>query len=120
MRQTRPVVGVIVPVVLLSLGTFERLVAQDVTANASPSRQSGRGRGAQAPVISTAAIPQESPLAKQLDKYVEPIHCRRVRRHERGHGTALESNTKLQDSIYFRGADSTTLYVNLFVASALN
>lgn len=35
-------------------------------------------------------------------------------------GTALESNTKLQDSIYFRGADNATLYVNLFVPSTLN
>jgi DUF1680 family protein len=34
-------------------------------------------------------------------------------------GTALESNTKLQDSIYFRGADNGTLYVNLFVPSTL-
>jgi len=35
-------------------------------------------------------------------------------------GTALESNTKLQDSIYFRSTDNSTLYVNLFVASTLN
>jgi DUF1680 family protein len=35
-------------------------------------------------------------------------------------GTALESNTKLQDSIYFRSADNKTLYVNLFVPSTLN
>lgn len=35
-------------------------------------------------------------------------------------GTALESNTKLQDSIYFRSADNSTLYVNLFVPSTLN
>jgi len=35
-------------------------------------------------------------------------------------GTALESNTKLQDSIYFKGADNKTLYVNLFVPSTLN
>ena len=35
-------------------------------------------------------------------------------------GTALESHTKLQDSIYFRSADDRTLYVNLFVASTLN
>ena len=35
-------------------------------------------------------------------------------------GTALESNTKLQDSIYFRSADNGTLYVNLFVPSTLN
>jgi uncharacterized protein len=34
-------------------------------------------------------------------------------------GTALESNTKLQDSIYFRSADNGTLYVNLFVPSTL-
>jgi DUF1680 family protein len=35
-------------------------------------------------------------------------------------GTALESNTKLQNSIYFRSADSKALYVNLYVASTLN
>jgi len=34
-------------------------------------------------------------------------------------GTALESHTKLQDSIYFRGADNRTLYVNLFIPSTL-
>jgi DUF1680 family protein len=34
-------------------------------------------------------------------------------------GTALESNTKLQDSIYFRSADNQTLYVNLYVPSTL-
>ena len=34
-------------------------------------------------------------------------------------GTALESNTKLQDTIYFRSADNKTLYVNLFVPSTL-
>ena len=35
-------------------------------------------------------------------------------------GTALESNTKLQDSIYFRSADNRALYVNLFIPSTLN
>ena len=35
-------------------------------------------------------------------------------------GTALESNTKLQDTIYFRGADHQSLYVNLFIPSTLN
>jgi DUF1680 family protein len=35
-------------------------------------------------------------------------------------GTALESSTKLQDSIYFRGADNAALYVNLFVPSTLS
>lgn len=32
-------------------------------------------------------------------------------------GTALESNTKLQDSIYFKSVDNQELYVNLFVPS---
>ncbi len=35
-------------------------------------------------------------------------------------GTALESHTKLQDSIYFRSTDDRTLYVNLFVPSTLD
>jgi DUF1680 family protein len=35
-------------------------------------------------------------------------------------GTALESSTKLQDSIYFHSVDNQTLYVNLFVPSTLN
>ncbi len=34
-------------------------------------------------------------------------------------GTALESSTKLQDTIYFRSADNKTLYVNLFIPSTL-
>ncbi len=34
-------------------------------------------------------------------------------------GTALESSTKLQDSIYFRSADDRTLYVNLYIPSTL-
>jgi DUF1680 family protein len=34
-------------------------------------------------------------------------------------GTALESNTKLQDSIYFQSADHQTLFVNLFIPSTL-
>jgi DUF1680 family protein len=35
-------------------------------------------------------------------------------------GTALESHTKLQDSIYFRSADDKALYVNLFIPSRLD
>ena len=65
MRPTRVHLGVIVPIVLVALGAAERLVAQDVTANASPRRQSARDRD-RAPVISTAAIPLESPLATRL------------------------------------------------------
>jgi DUF1680 family protein len=34
-------------------------------------------------------------------------------------GTALESNTKLQNSIYFKSADNRVLYVNLYVPSTL-
>ena len=34
-------------------------------------------------------------------------------------GTALESNTKLQNSIYFKSADNKALYVNLYVPSTL-
>jgi DUF1680 family protein len=35
-------------------------------------------------------------------------------------GTALESHTKLQDSIYFHSPDDRVLYVNLFIPSRLN
>jgi len=35
-------------------------------------------------------------------------------------GTALESNTKFQNSVYFRSADNMALYVNLYVPSTLN
>ncbi len=35
-------------------------------------------------------------------------------------GTALESSTKLQNSIYFKSSDNQALYVNLFVPSTLN
>ena len=34
-------------------------------------------------------------------------------------GTALESQTKLQDTIYFHSADHRSLYVNLFIPSTL-
>jgi DUF1680 family protein len=34
-------------------------------------------------------------------------------------GTAIESSTKLQDSVYFHSADNKELYVNLFVPSKL-
>ena len=34
-------------------------------------------------------------------------------------GTALESQTKLQDTIYFHSANNQTLYVNLFIPSTL-
>jgi hypothetical protein len=35
-------------------------------------------------------------------------------------GTGMENHTKYQDSIYFRSADDSTLYVNLYIASTLN
>jgi uncharacterized protein len=34
-------------------------------------------------------------------------------------GTGLESHAKFQDSVYFRSADGSTLYVNLYLASTL-
>jgi DUF1680 family protein len=34
-------------------------------------------------------------------------------------GTALESNTKFQNSIYFRSSDNKALYVNLYIPSTL-
>ena len=34
-------------------------------------------------------------------------------------GTGMENHTKYQDSVYFRSADGTTLYVNLALASTL-
>lgn len=36
------------------------------------------------------------------------------------HGTGLETPTKYQDSIYFKSADKSTLYVNLYMASTLD
>ncbi len=35
-------------------------------------------------------------------------------------GTAIESSTKLQNTIYFRSVDNQALYVNLFIPSTLN
>jgi DUF1680 family protein len=35
-------------------------------------------------------------------------------------GTGMENHTKYQDSIYFRSADGSTLFVNLYVNSTLN
>lgn len=35
-------------------------------------------------------------------------------------GTGLETHVKFQDSIYFRSADGSTLYVNLYLASTLD
>ncbi|WP_228031931.1 glycoside hydrolase family 127 protein, partial [Streptomyces phyllanthi] len=34
-------------------------------------------------------------------------------------GTGMENHTKYQDSVYFRSADGTALYVNLYLASTL-
>ncbi len=35
-------------------------------------------------------------------------------------GTALESNTKLQDTIYLKNTDDSAVYVNMFIPSSLN
>ena len=34
-------------------------------------------------------------------------------------GTGMENHTKYQDSVYFRSADESTLYVNLYIDSTL-
>ncbi len=60
--------------------------------------------------------------------YHVPLNPGTIRRFSNGNmtgftccnGTALESSTKLQDSIYFKSADDKILYVNLYVPSTLN
>jgi DUF1680 family protein len=71
-----------------------------------------------------ASVAEDSPA----NTYHVPLNPGAQKRFSNGdmsgftccNGTALESNTKLQDSIYFRSADNKTLYVNLFVPSTLN
>lgn len=58
--------------------------------------------------------------------YMYPVHPAATKEYGDGNigtccgGTALESHTKYQDSIYFHAADNSELYVNLFVPSTLN
>ena len=71
-----------------------------------------------------ASVAQDSPA----NAYHVPLDPGQRKRFGNGNmtgftccnGTAIESGTKLQDTVYFRSADNTDLYVNLFVPSTLN
>lgn len=58
--------------------------------------------------------------------YMYPVHPAATKEYGDGNigtccgGTALESHTKYQDTIYFHSADDSTLYVNLFMPSTLH
>ena len=61
----------------------------------------------------TYHVPLRPGSVKQFDNnHMDAFSC--------CNGTALESNTKLQNSIYFKSADNQALYVNLYVSSTLN
>nr|WP_319265529.1 beta-L-arabinofuranosidase domain-containing protein [uncultured Draconibacterium sp.] len=70
-----------------------------------------------------ASVAEDSPA----NTYHVPLRAGSVKHFSNAHmdgftccnGTALESNTKLQNSIYFRSADNDALYVNLYVPSTL-
>ena len=70
-----------------------------------------------------ASVAEDSPA----NTYHVPLRAGSVKHFSNAHmdgftccnGTALESNTKLQNSIYFRSADNEALYVNLYVPSIL-
>ncbi|WP_319503204.1 beta-L-arabinofuranosidase domain-containing protein [uncultured Draconibacterium sp.] len=71
-----------------------------------------------------ASVDEHTPA----NTYHVPLRAGSVKQFSNAHmdgftccnGTALESNTKLQNSIYFRSADNKALYVNLYVPSTLN
>ncbi len=71
-----------------------------------------------------ASVAEDSPA----NTYHVPLRPGSVKHFSNGdmtgftccNGTALESSTKLQNSIYFRSADNNALYVNLYVPSTLN
>ena len=58
--------------------------------------------------------------------YMFPVHPGARKEYGNGNigtccgGTALESHVKYQEGIYFRSADATELYVNLYIASTLS
>ncbi|MDX8339129.1 glycoside hydrolase family 127 protein [Draconibacterium sp. IB214405] len=70
-----------------------------------------------------ASVAEDSPA----NTYHVPLRAGSVKQFSNAHmdgftccnGTALESNTKLQNSIYFKSADNDALYVNLYVPSTL-
>ena len=70
-----------------------------------------------------ASVAEHSPA----NTYHVPLRAGSVKQFSNAHmdgftccnGTALESNTKLQNTIYFRSEDNKALYVNLYVPSTL-
>ncbi|WP_163323867.1 beta-L-arabinofuranosidase domain-containing protein [Draconibacterium mangrovi] len=70
-----------------------------------------------------ASVAEDSPA----NTYHVPLRAGSVKHFSNAHmdgftccnGTAIESNTKLQNSIYFHSADNKALYVNLYVPSTL-
>ncbi|WP_281233257.1 beta-L-arabinofuranosidase domain-containing protein [Flavobacterium gelatinilyticum] len=70
-----------------------------------------------------ASVAQDSPA----NTYHVPLRPGSVKQFGNPHmtgftccnGTAIESNTKFQNSIYFKSADNKALYVNLYVPSTL-
>lgn len=70
-----------------------------------------------------ASVAQDSPA----NTYHVPLRPGSVKQFGNAHmtgftccnGTAIESNTKFQNSIYFKSTDTNTLYVNLYVPSTL-
>jgi DUF1680 family protein len=71
-----------------------------------------------------ASVAEESPA----NTYHVPLRPGSIKRFSNDemtgftccNGTALESSTKLQNSIYFKSIDDQALFVNLFVPSTLN
>lgn len=71
-----------------------------------------------------ASVAEDSPA----NTYHVPLRAGSAKQfgnpHMRGftccNGTAIESNTKLHNSIYFKSADNRALFVNLYVPSTLN
>lgn len=71
-----------------------------------------------------ASVAEDSPA----NTYHVPLRPGAIKEFDNAHmtgftccnGTALESSTKLQNTIYFRSADNSALYVNLFIASTLD
>src|SRR5690606_16629351 len=71
-----------------------------------------------------ASVAEDSPA----NTYHVPLRPGSIKRFGNAHmtgftccnGTALESSTKLQNSIYFKSEDNKALYVNLFIPSTLD
>ena len=71
-----------------------------------------------------ASVDENTPA----NTYHVPLRAGSLKRFSNAHmdgftccnGTALESNTKLQNTIYFKSDDNSALFVNLYIPSTLN